>query len=137
MKLDEVFMSNEGNDAISIILDSYLETAVWADAEEDVETDGLDFDKESITNARNDVREFYTKTKKITTNILFNRSPGDDDNFWRMFGHDFWLTRNEHGAGFWDKPELYGDDGDRLSDIATSMGGKDLYVGDDGKLHIS
>ena len=23
-------------------------------------------------------------------------------------GHDFWLTRNGHGAGFWDRPELYG-----------------------------
>ena len=25
-------------------------------------------------------------------------------------GHDFWLTRNGHGAGFWDRPELYGED---------------------------
>ena len=24
-------------------------------------------------------------------------------------GHDFWLTRNGHGAGFWDRPEIYGD----------------------------
>ena len=23
-------------------------------------------------------------------------------------GHDFWLTRNGHGAGFWDRPEVYG-----------------------------
>lgn len=22
-------------------------------------------------------------------------------------GHDFWLTRNGHGAGFWDKAEIY------------------------------
>lgn len=25
-------------------------------------------------------------------------------------GHDFWLTRNGHGAGFWDRPEIYGDE---------------------------
>ena len=24
-------------------------------------------------------------------------------------GHDFWFTRNGHGAGFWDRPELYGE----------------------------
>jgi hypothetical protein len=24
-------------------------------------------------------------------------------------GHDFWLTRNGHGAGFWDRPEIYGE----------------------------
>ena len=24
-------------------------------------------------------------------------------------GHDFWLTRNGHGTGFWDRPETYGE----------------------------
>ena len=23
-------------------------------------------------------------------------------------GHDLWLTRNHHGTGFWDRPEVYG-----------------------------
>ena len=23
-------------------------------------------------------------------------------------GHDFWLTRNGHGTGFWDRSEIYG-----------------------------
>ena len=23
-------------------------------------------------------------------------------------GRDFWLTRNDHGVGFWDRPEVYG-----------------------------
>ena len=23
-------------------------------------------------------------------------------------GYDFWFTRNGHGVGFWDRPELYG-----------------------------
>lgn len=25
-------------------------------------------------------------------------------------GHDFWLTRQHHGAGFWDRPEIYGEE---------------------------
>ena len=24
-------------------------------------------------------------------------------------GHDFWLTRQGHGTGFWDRPEIYGE----------------------------
>jgi len=24
-------------------------------------------------------------------------------------GHDFWFTRNGHGVGFWDRPEIYGE----------------------------
>jgi len=48
-------------------------------------------------------------------------------------GHDLWLTRNGHGAGFWDRG--LGDLGDRLTDAAHVYGVVDLYVGDDGKVH--
>ena len=39
-------------------------------------------------------------------------------------GHDFWLTRNGHGAGFWDRPQNYGgeDTAEKLSDIARDFG---------------
>jgi hypothetical protein len=49
-------------------------------------------------------------------------------------GHDFWLTRNGHGAGFWDGnwPEVVGD---RLTASAQGFGCCDLYVGDDGKIY--
>jgi|TARA_R110002020_G_scaffold320795_1_gene536666 hypothetical protein len=49
-------------------------------------------------------------------------------------GHDFWLTRNGHGAGFWDRG--LGELGDRLSDAATAFGEAHLYAGDDGKLYL-
>ena len=48
-------------------------------------------------------------------------------------GQDVWLTRNRHGAGFWDRG--YGEDGDKLSEAAKVYGSFDLYVGDDGLLH--
>jgi hypothetical protein len=49
-------------------------------------------------------------------------------------GHDFWLTRNGHGAGFWDGdwPES---DGDWLSELSRRFGEVDLYIGDDGQVH--
>ncbi len=67
-------------------------------------------------------------------------------------GHDFWLTRNRHGAGFWDRG--YKDfceiacapcDYYKLHPIARyvkavvdsshAYGEFDLYVGDDGLIH--
>jgi hypothetical protein len=47
-------------------------------------------------------------------------------------GHDFWLTRNGHGAGFWDGdwPET----GDALTAASKEFGEVSLYVGDDGKV---
>lgn len=53
-------------------------------------------------------------------------------------GHDFWLTRNHHGAGFWDRQELEADDlGDRLTDLSHHYGESDAYLGDDGKVYLS
>lgn len=48
-------------------------------------------------------------------------------------GHDFWLTRNRHGAGFWDRG--LGEAGERLSERARIWGEVDLYVGDDGSVY--
>jgi len=48
--------------------------------------------------------------------------------------HDFWLTRNGHGAGFWDgdyPKEL----GNKLTEAAHSFGSCDIYIGDDGKFY--
>jgi len=49
-------------------------------------------------------------------------------------GHDFWLTRNGHGAGFWDRG--YGTKGALLTKAAKVYSPCDPYVGDDGKVHI-
>ncbi len=48
-------------------------------------------------------------------------------------GYDFWLTRNGHGAGFWDRG--LGALGDRLTAISKQMGGRGLYIGDDGLIY--
>lgn len=49
-------------------------------------------------------------------------------------GHDYWLTRNGHGAGFWDRD--LGDLGERLSS-ACRYDERALYMGDDDQLYLS
>lgn len=48
-------------------------------------------------------------------------------------GHDLWLTRCGHGAGYWDRG--LGEVGDRLAAAAEALGPVDLYVGDDGLIY--
>lgn len=48
-------------------------------------------------------------------------------------GHNFWLNRNGHGTGFWDRG--LGKVGDRLSKASKAYGSYDLYVGDDRKIY--
>ena len=57
-------------------------------------------------------------------------------NKWSLeqLGHDFWLTRNGHGTGFWDRG--HGDLGDKLTQWAKTFSGCDPYEGDDGKVYL-
>lgn len=50
-------------------------------------------------------------------------------------GHDFWLTRNHHGCGFWDR-DLPENIGNALTLAAHDCGTCDLYVGDDGRIYL-
>jgi hypothetical protein len=49
-------------------------------------------------------------------------------------GHDFWLTRNGHGAGFWDGdwPEPYAE---MFTEGAKSYGEFQPYLGDDSLIY--
>jgi hypothetical protein len=50
-------------------------------------------------------------------------------------GHDFWLTRNGHGAGFWDGdwPEPHAT---ALDCLSKRMGEIGAYLGDDGLVYL-
>lgn len=46
---------------------------------------------------------------------------------WRQVGHDLWLTRNGHGTGFWERPEVYGEANAALfTRLAIAMGEHDV-----------
>jgi len=59
---------------------------------------------------------------------------GDDDS---QAGHDFWLTRNGHGCGFWEEDHGTPEQCAKLNKAAKAFGSFDLYIGDDGQIHGS
>lgn len=51
-----------------------------------------------------------------------------DDYTEEQAGHDYWLTRNGHGTGFWDRSALHDEGlGDRLSKRARKQGNVDMW----------
>lgn len=111
-------------------VDSYLEMALWSSTDEEGHSlddtyDVDDFAQEAIDQAVSESNDF------IKANRADLESVGDEEDH----GHDFWLTRNHHGAGFWDRG--YGEVGDRLTDAAHPYGEVSVYVGDDGKLYMT
>lgn len=53
---------------------------------------------------------------------------------WSYAGHQFALTRNRHGTGFWDNN--LGELGDCLTDASRAAGEALAYLGDDELIYI-
>jgi hypothetical protein len=107
---------------------AYVECALWSSTGDDGEPmDGLytvdDLAPECLASMVADCADFQAGFPHLLAGV------GSDEGH----GHDFWLTRNRHGAGFWDRG--YGERGRKLTDMAHAYGGVDLYVGDDGLVH--
>jgi hypothetical protein len=114
---------------IDDILAAYMDCALWASTDDDGEPlDGWgigDIAPEAVAAMAADVADFIAMVDAAG----ISREAWTDD----QFGHDLWLTRNRHGAGFWDRG--HGEPGDRLTDIAHAMGEASLYVRDDGLIY--
>lgn len=111
------------------VLSAYIDCALWSSSDDAGEPlndifGHADFSQELKAQFRADCSRFLEAIECIDS------SAWDDS----QLGHDFWLTRNGHGAGFWDRGFP---NGDALSEIARGFGGFDLYVGDEGLIYGS
>jgi hypothetical protein len=92
--------------------------------------DASDLAAESLVEITADVTDFVQAN---TDDIEALMTEGKADE--ASIGHNLLLTRNRHGAGFWDCG--WGERGDRLTDAAHVYGETSAYVGDDGKIYVS
>ena len=111
---------------------AYIECALWSSTDNadkgggeplDANYDQSDLAPSTLQEMIDDCADFRESNAKDLA------ESGLDDG---RAGHDFWLTRNGHGAGFWD--EGLGAVGTRLSDAAKIYGSYDLLVGDNGHI---
>lgn len=112
---------------------AYLETAIWSSSDETDDQGGEPLDKNytveaftkvALKTARKDCQAFYDLHGDLMCQANADMS---------QHGHDFWLTRNRHGAGFWDRG--YGAFGDELSTAAKAFGECHVLV-NRKRLHI-
>lgn len=101
---------------------SYIECAAWT---EDFDRD--DLAPETIAAMAKDCQDFQDAHAELLERYVEHRPMAHA-------GHDFWLTRNRHGTGFWDRG-LPGDLGKLLTDAANAFGEVYLELDDDGEIH--
>lgn len=107
---------------------AYIEAALWSSTDaEDTPLDENysieDLSSEALEKIEQDCMAFVEQAGALLDSL-------DND----QSGHDFWLTRNGLGVGFWARG--LGDLGEKLTELSHSFGECHLYVGDDGKVHL-
>lgn len=123
-------------------IDGYIYCALWSS----VDGNGAPLDKlysvkdlseETRAKIVDDCTDFYNKNldnlKKYCQEISLERDT--EQAAWEGAGHDFWLTRNGHGCGYFDR-DLSDNLSRELTDASHAEGECDLYVGDDNKLYV-
>ena len=119
----------------------YITCALWSSTDESDESGGepmdANYDADDLTeDARkridDDCEAFMLANMADLVEYTQRYAPTGEYEVWECAGHDFWLTRNHHGAGFWDRGlrEL----GDRLTKAAHVYGEINLLVTDDDKV---
>ncbi len=122
----------------------YLQTALWSstvalpEAFEDLVDGCMDvpedhplhgISEDDFFDEHFDVTDFTVKAlcKAITDCVKFQKDNANDlsDEDSERAGHDFWLTRNGHGAGFWDG-DYEESKGERLTEACKAYG--ELHV---------
>jgi hypothetical protein len=118
---------------------AYIEAALWSSRDESDEAQDRNYSiediaRETIAKMKSDCEKFQTENSELLQedNLVYQTQYSVDE----LGGHDFWLTRNSHGSGFWDggwqEPAA-----SELTKAAKSFGEFDLYVGDDGQIYGS
>lgn len=129
---------------------SYINAALWSSTGEDDEPldkskSASDLSDSALESMAEDCRRFQQANAADLSEAYAH--PGYQDIFAShrhdceqgridaLAGHDFWLTRNGHGVGFWDRD--LDEVGDRLTVASEAFGSVDMYVGDDGGVYCS
>lgn len=122
------------------MVQGYTECAIWLSTHDDIDEPlhetGAEIAGETLEQMRLDCLGFLVKVKAEFGEIPTRHHPEYDS--FELLGHDFWLTRNRHGMGFWDH-EYSLDSSKRveadLTRLANEIGECWLYVGDDGLVY--
>jgi hypothetical protein len=120
---------------------AYLTCALWSSLDEageplDANKSLSDFASEAVATATADCNRFLDENRSDLEEYCFTVQRDGGDSPLAYAGHDLWLTRNGHGAGFWDRAGIEQLLGDRLTAVAEKFGTAMVYVGEGGKVYI-
>jgi len=136
----DVSLDRERWQSLDAFTQGYVEAAFWLLDEEIGDRPFSDLAPKALAKAVADCKDFREGLPKdahgrtaldLACDYMAHPTVAYDE---YHAGIDFFLTRNRHGAGFWDRG--LGKVGDELSEHAHGYGETNLYEGDDGQLYF-
>lgn len=120
---------------LNYVTQGYLDCAEWL-LDEEIDRDGIiGWSDSAIARAIANCKAFRNDVGSDFDLFCAEYRVKGNYDVEECFGHDFFLTRNHHGAGFWDRN--LGDLGDRLTAAARKFGETDVCLGDNGLLYFA
>lgn len=122
---------------INEIINGYKEAFIFAESARDHEGNFIDdmtdydFSDQAHQRIAQDVTAF------INANLAAISEAMSDGATANQIGNDLHFTRNGHGVGFWDRPEIYTTNtANRLTNAAKFMPSVSAYIGEDNLIYI-
>ena len=106
---------------------AYVAALLWSTALDDsvnfddIARDITDFEPAAVARIEAECQSFVTQAGNLIPEEHYSQA-----------GHDFALTRNGHGTGFWDRTEIYGgqDKANTLTNLANTFKVINLFTND-------
>ena len=123
-------------------VDHVLMTLLWSEIDEDGEQlDSVDAEvsDELVIRLTADWECFRENAERLgfdpEQHIACSLHPDNDGDAWNAVAHDFILTRNGHGVGFWERGRWLEPWDKKLTELSNIYGNIHAYVGDDGLIY--
>ena len=118
------------NHSIKEVLKYYLQCALWVeDYDEEVKDKTIyDFSDNAKEQAKSEI-EWFVDSCEYMTDDMFGNTMDED------IGHDLWLSRNGHGAGFFDR-DYTEEEEKTFMMLSKILGDVNIEIGDDGKIYL-
>lgn len=115
---------------LETVTEHYLIAMLWTETGDDDEFLDRDYGTDDVSTAARNTATGDCESFLELAASLIEQLP--DSYTAEQFGHDFLLTRNGHGAGFWDRG--LGDTGREFTQHANSYGDIHAFIDDAGTI---
>lgn len=130
-RIQRLIPNNTPPKTVQWVVLGYLECAEWSSTHTlddasvvELDTYNAEYSDQAVLRAVEDCSRFV---ESAGPELLRGLAPDS-------VGHDFWLTRNRHGVGFWDRG--LGTRGNTLAAVAHRFYESYMYLGEDNLLYL-